>query len=88
MINKYISYIQILLFVSFILIGCSNTKYLKEGEVLYTGASIEIKGKKNESIANEINEVIKPEPNSTAFGLLRIKLWIYNQIEEPKKERT
>lgn len=87
MINKYISYIQLLLLTSFILVGCSNTKYLKEGEVLYTGASVEIKGKKNESIANEINEVIKPEPNSTAFGLLRIKLWIYNQIEEPKKKK-
>lgn len=75
------------LFLVIITVSCSNIKHLKENEVLYTGASVEILGKKNDDISSEIDDVIAPEPNSTAFGVLRPKLWIYNLIGETKKEK-
>jgi outer membrane protein insertion porin family len=64
------------LFVS----ACSNTKYLAEGEVLYTGASINIEPRetvKKKNIRSELEDVARPEPNSSFLGL-RPKLWFYN----------
>ncbi len=75
------------LFAALILVSCNNTKHLKPDEVLYTGATTKVDGKKAGDIDSEVSSVIKPEPNSTAFSALRIKLWLYNQIKEPKKDK-
>jgi len=69
------------------LFGCSNTKYLNEGEKLYTGATIKINKSDDSEIKSEIEEVIVPVPNKKAFGVLRAKLWIYNVVGEPKKKK-
>ncbi|MEC3875737.1 translocation and assembly module lipoprotein TamL [Chryseobacterium salviniae] len=68
-----------------------NTRYLKEGEMLYTGAEINIendtiskKEKKNLKSALEAN--LTPKPNSSFLGL-RPKLFFYNIAKEPKKEK-
>jgi outer membrane protein assembly factor BamA len=60
---------------------------LKEGEKLYTGATVKIKNTDDSGIKGEIEEVIVPVPNKKAFGALRAKLWIYNVVGEPKKEK-
>ncbi|NBG66947.1 translocation and assembly module lipoprotein TamL [Acidiluteibacter ferrifornacis] len=67
--------------------GCSNTKYLEEGEKLYTGATVKMVDTKDSEIQGEIEEVIVPVPNKKAFGLFRAKLWIYNVVGEPKKKK-
>lgn len=71
--------------------SCSNTKYLKEGQMLYTGGEVKIendtisKKEKNElKTALEANLV--PKPNSTILGL-RPKLYFYNIAKEPKKDK-
>ena len=71
--------------------SCSNTKYLKEGEMLYTGAEVKIE---NDSLSKSSKKVLKselednltPKPNSSFLGL-RPKLFFYNIAKEPKKEK-
>ncbi len=74
-----------------ITLSCSNTKYLKEGQMLYIGAKINIENdtiskneKKDLKAALEAN--LTPKPNSSFLGL-RPKLFFYNIAREPKKEK-
>jgi outer membrane protein assembly factor BamA len=72
-------------------VSCSNTRFLKEGQMLYTGAKVKIendtiskKEKKDLQAALEAN--LTPKPNSTFLGL-RPKLYFYNIAKEPKKDK-
>lgn len=72
-------------------ISCSNTRFLKEGQMLYTGAKVKIendtiskKEKKDLQAALEAN--LTPKPNSTFLGM-RPKLYFYNIAKEPKKDK-
>ncbi|HLA56007.1 MAG TPA: hypothetical protein VK623_07890, partial [Flavobacterium sp.] len=71
--------------------GCSNTKYLSEGELLYTGGKVTvedslIKRKERKALEKELKGLLRPKPNSKILGL-RPKLLIYNVAGEPKKEK-
>ncbi|MBF4466784.1 BamA/TamA family outer membrane protein [Flavobacterium sp. LC2016-12] len=87
--TKYIRYfIALSLFFVF---GCSNTKYLPEGELLYTGGSVTVKDsvikkKDRKELEKELEDLLRPKPNKQFLGL-RPKLWIYNIAGEPKKEK-
>ncbi|MBW3519749.1 BamA/TamA family outer membrane protein [Flavobacterium sp. NKUCC04_CG] len=71
--------------------SCSNTRYLKSGELLYVGASIKIeddslsKSQKKE-LRSSLEELVRPKPNSKILGL-RPKLYFYNLAGEPKKDK-
>lgn len=84
-----------LLLFSLILIlisqSCSNTKFLKEGQKLYTGAKINIEGeeltkKEKSKLKSHLEADIIPKPNATFLGL-RPKLYFYNITKEPKKDK-
>lgn len=70
--------------------ACSITKQLPENDALYTGATIKLKPvsdsvKMNrKTLTEELNELVRPEPNSSVFGL-RLKLMIFNMVDTPKK---
>ena len=79
------------LFSLFFVVGCSNTKYLPEGDLLYTGGSVTIKDsimkKKNrKALEKELEGLLRPKPNKQIFGL-RPKLLIYNLAGEPTKDK-
>lgn len=72
-------------------VGCSNTRFLKEGELLYTGASVKVKDstltkKERKALKSRMEDLTRPLPNKTFLGL-RPKLYIYNLAGEPKKEK-
>lgn len=76
--------------IASLIISC-NTRYLKEGEFLYTGAKLHIENdtlsKNNKKELKEgLEKNLTPKPNSSFLGL-RPKLWIYNITPEPKKEK-
>lgn len=71
--------------------GCSNTKYLPEGEMLYIGGEVKVidtvmKRKDRKAMEKELEGLLRPKPNRTILGL-RPKLYIYNIAGEPKKEK-
>ncbi len=78
-------------FVIFLLYSCSNTKYLPEGELLYTGAKVKVEGKEiarkeRKALRKEFLEMIRPKPNKKLLGL-RVRLYAYNIAGEPKKDK-
>ena len=92
--NRHIGTFILLLLGGIFFTGCSNTKYLPEGEHLYTGADVKIENndgqvskKRKKQLRNELEDITKPKPNSTFLGFLRPKLWIYNVVGKPKKEK-
>ncbi len=71
--------------------ACSNTRYLKEGEMLYTGAEVKIANdsiskKEKKQLQEAVENKLTPKPNSSFLGL-RPKLFFYNIAKEPKKEK-
>jgi outer membrane protein assembly factor BamA len=72
--------------------ACSNTKYLKPGQILYTGAEVKVNPDSAKKIDNqkEIKATLegktRPKPNKSILGL-KPKLWIYNIAGEPKKPK-
>ena len=88
-----LTYIKIIAY-SFSALGissCSNTRFLKEGEMLYTGSKLTIKGDSlsktdKAELKDNLEKNIIPKPNSSFFGL-RPRLYIYNITSEPKKQK-
>jgi outer membrane protein insertion porin family len=87
--KQYVKYFVLLSL--FFVLGCSNTKYLPEGDLLYTGGSVTVKDsiikkKDRKALETEMEGLLRPKPNKKILGL-RPKLWIYNIAGEPKKEK-
>lgn len=82
----------ILIFSCLVWAACSNTKYLKPGQTLYTGAVIKInpdsasKIDDQKTVAADLESKTRPRPNKSILGL-RPKLYIYNLAGEPKKPK-
>lgn len=66
--------------------GCSNLKYLEEGQELYTGSKFHFEQEEKISglgkVEAELESVMRPEPNQTFLGM-RTRLWLYNIAGEP-----
>lgn len=87
-INKLIYFLTI---IAFFAVGCSNTKHLPKGDMLYTGGKVTVKDslmtkKQRKAIKKEFEDLLRPKPNSNFFGL-RFKLYFYNLAGEPKSEK-
>ncbi|HSN48217.1 MAG TPA: hypothetical protein VLR29_05610, partial [Flavobacterium sp.] len=87
--TRHLKYLIVLsLFFAF---GCSNTKYLPEGDFLYTGSSVKIKDsildkKEKKALESAAKDLLVPKPNKQILGL-RPKLLVYNLVGKPKKEK-
>lgn len=75
-----------------LLTGCSVTKNLPEGEVLYTGQKMvilnESKTGMGETTMTEINAALNKTPSTTMlWGLLKVPfpMWVYNDFVKYKK---
>lgn len=71
--------------------ACSNLRYLKEGESLYTGSQVELTDtfltkSQRKNLTSELDAAIRPKPNTT-FLKMRLKLTMYNLAGEPKSEK-
>jgi outer membrane protein insertion porin family len=82
-------YIYILLLIG-ACIGCTSTKYVPDGDSLYTGATFDIQSNEPKrfikSVQTDLEAQLKPKPNTSIFGW-RIKLSIYNALGKPKKQK-
>ena len=72
--------------------SCSNTKKLPAGETLYVGSVIktEVKDKADKkevkALEKELKSLLRPKPNTSFLGI-RYKLFFYNLVKAPKKEK-
>lgn len=89
---KYLLKPSLLFLTCLFAAACSNTKYLKPGQILYTGAEVKINPDTSGKIDNEktvksdLESKTRPRPNKSILGL-RPKLYIYNLAGEPKKPK-
>ncbi|MEY8761899.1 translocation and assembly module lipoprotein TamL [Chryseobacterium tongliaoense] len=77
--------------LTLVTLSCSNTRYLKEGQMLYTGGEVKIENdtiskKEKKELQTALEENLVPKPNSSILGL-RPKLYFYNIAKEPKKDK-
>lgn len=91
--SRFHTYLQYLLVsgVALALFSCSNTKFLKDGQMLYTGAEVNIESdtiskKERKELQTALEDNLTPKPNSSFLGL-RPKLYFYNITKEPEKEK-
>ena len=76
----------------FIVAACNESKYLGEGQTLYTGnvikinSSVKISKHTTKGLISELGELPRPRLNAKALGW-RYKLWIYNIAGNPKKQK-
>lgn len=91
--NKFNIYLKCLFAsgLTAVTLSCSNTKFLKEGQMLYTGGEVKIENdtlskKEKKELQSALEENLVPKPNSTILGL-RPKLYFYNIAKEPKKDK-
>jgi len=83
----------ILLFATIIFFtACSNSKYLSQNQELYVGSSVKIKSSakisksQEKELKSQMNDLIRPIPNSKILGI-RFKLFVYNHVKQPKKNK-
>jgi outer membrane protein insertion porin family len=66
--------------------GCSNLRYLEEGQKLYTGSRIKIEAEEKiegkAKLEQELERVVRPVPNQKVL-IWRPRLWLYNISGEP-----
>lgn len=85
--SKFTPLFLLLLLIGY---GCSNTKYLPEGDMLYVGGEVTVKDsvipkKQRKALEKEMEALLRPVPNRSFLGL-KFKLYMYNIAGEPKKD--
>ena len=73
------------------MVSCSNTKYLPEGELLYVGGKVKVEDtlvsrKESKALQKELQGLLRPKPNTKVLGL-RPKLFFFNLAGEPKRKK-
>lgn len=92
-IKDYGIYFTFCLSCCFFLSSCSVSKYIPQGESLYTGAKIKTSADssftkdKIKALNGQLKTIIRPVPNSSVFGF-PYKVWFYYVLGEPKKEKS
>jgi outer membrane protein insertion porin family len=75
----------------FFIVACGSTRHLPEGDKLYTGANVVVRGpslsvRNRKVLTEDLGGLTRPKPNSKFLGL-RLKLNIYNLFYN-KKEKS
>lgn len=84
-IPKPALYLFFLLLAATMFSSCGGTKYVGEGQLLYTGAQVEFVDspnvKRKKKLSADLEALAKPSPNS------KFSLGIYNTFHNPNKEK-
>lgn len=79
-----------LLSLPFLLISCSNTKFLADGQSLYVKGNIRLNERSKAITSHDalasMQSVMVPSPNKKLLGA-RMKLAVYNRVKEPRKQK-
>lgn len=64
-----------------LLVSCNTFKHIPEGEKLYTGAKLKLKGNGSRELQYELEDVLSPKPNKVILGA-RFGLWVHFQAQK------
>jgi outer membrane protein assembly factor BamA len=85
-LKQNLKYIFGILFFGTLLCSCSITKFIPEGERLYSGATLEFKTDSSTEdrkvLKSELISVLQPEPNSTLLGMYPGLFYYYKTRKE------
>ncbi|NIJ43805.1 outer membrane protein assembly factor BamA [Wenyingzhuangia heitensis] len=77
-----------LVVIMLIITSCSVTRFIPKGEKLYSGASLKMKNENNvkklSGLEDELQELLRPEPNSKILGR-RVGLYYHYKTKEGSK---
>lgn len=81
-IIKSYRYTIYLCLLSLVGVGCNATKFVPEGDALYTGATVKLENssassKQNKVLKTDLEGLLRPRPNSSILGI-KFKLGLYN----------
>jgi len=66
--------------------GCAGLRFIPEDEELYTGADVRIESEervpRRRRLQSELEDGIRPQPNTTWLGLIRPGLWIHGAFAD------
>ena len=79
------------LMTAILVVSCTGTKAVPEGDLLYTGAKVKLEGKDiskktRKALLKELKELPRPKPNGSILGM-RPKLFFYNLAGNVTKEK-
>ena len=85
--NNYIT----LIFLITLFFGCSGTRNIPKGDLLYVGHTIKVEKddeprKIRKKIKSELDDLIRPIPNKSILGM-RPSIFFYNIFDKVKKEK-
>lgn len=69
------------LLVAAVFSSCNTFKHIPEGEKLYTGAKIKLKGEGKRELKYDLEDVVTPKPNKVILGA-RFGLWVHFQAQK------
>lgn len=79
-----------IIFIITVCIGCRSTKFVPEGDSLYTGSEFILETDEPKrfikSIKSDLRDQLKPKPNTYILGL-PLKLNLYTLLGKPKKQK-
>ncbi|MBC7451806.1 MAG: BamA/TamA family outer membrane protein [Cytophagales bacterium] len=88
--KSYINIIFTGILCALLCLGCKSTKYVPEGDYLYTGSQMKFQTDESKKyikkLQSDLQDQIKPKPNSRIFGL-PLKLNLYSFVGIPKKQK-
>lgn len=88
---RTISHIFLVCASLFVLSGCANTRFLKDGEVLFKANKIvyidEQPESKPKALSAELKEISQLQPNKKLFGVAQTRLWFYNVAGRHKQNK-
>ncbi len=74
-----------------LLSGCANTRFLREGEVLFKGNKVvyteEVPESKPKALSAELKEISQMQPNTKFLGIAQARLWFYNVANRHKQTK-
>ncbi len=85
--HKRILYLAYTCVAAIFFFSCSTTKHVPEGDHLFTGSTVKVKGGKiPKSIVEEMTTTVKPPPNSKVLGV-NAKLMAYTPEKVPPEKK-
>ncbi len=82
----------IFLFSLFVFVSCGPSRYLPDGDSLYTGAEVkitdhELHNKKRKELSRDLVSLTRPKPNKKILGI-RLKLFFYSIPGTSEKKKS